>query len=75
VSDAIFAVPRLAEIYDLIEGERDDLEHYLAMAAEFAARGVLDVRLRHRHLAGMRGAPDRPGREWVFLARKPDPAS
>ena len=41
--DAIFAVPRLAEIYDLLEGERDDLGPYLAMAAEFGARRVLDV--------------------------------
>lgn len=41
--DAIFAVPRLAEIYDLLEGERGDLEPYLAMAAEFGARSVLDV--------------------------------
>jgi SAM-dependent methyltransferase len=41
--DAIFAVPRLAEIYDLGEGERGDLEPYLAMAAEFGARTVLDV--------------------------------
>ena len=41
--DAIFAVPRLAEIYDLLEGERNDLDHYLAMAAEFGARTVLDV--------------------------------
>ena len=41
--DAIFAVPRLAEIYDLLEGERDDLGPYLAMTAEFGATRVLDV--------------------------------
>ena len=41
--DAIFAVPRLAEIYDLLEGKRDDLEPYLAMAAGFGARSALDV--------------------------------
>lgn len=41
--DAIFDVPRLAEIYDLIEGERDDLDHYLAIAIEFGAHSVLDV--------------------------------
>lgn len=41
--DAIFDVPRLAEIYDLIDGERDDLDHYLAIALEFGAHRVLDV--------------------------------
>ena len=41
--DAIFAVPRLAQVYDLLDGERDDLDHYLAIAAESGARSVLDV--------------------------------
>ena len=41
--DAVFATPRLAEIYDIEEGERDDLDHYLALAAGFGARSVLDV--------------------------------
>jgi SAM-dependent methyltransferase len=41
--DAVFATPRLAEIYDIEEGERDDLDHYLAIAAGFGARSVLDV--------------------------------
>ena len=41
--DAIFGVPRLAEIYDLFDGERTDLDHYLAIAVEFGARSVLDV--------------------------------
>ena len=40
--DPLLAAPRLAEIYDVLEGERDDLDHYLAMAAELGAR-VLDV--------------------------------
>jgi ubiquinone/menaquinone biosynthesis C-methylase UbiE len=43
VTDAIFAEPRLAQIYDLVEGKRDDLDHYLAMTAEFGARSVLDI--------------------------------
>ena len=43
VTDALFALPRLAEIYDLVEEERNDLDHYLAIAAEFGARSVLDV--------------------------------
>jgi SAM-dependent methyltransferase len=41
--DALFNDPRLAQIYDLVEGERDDLDHYLAMVAEFGAGSVLDV--------------------------------
>jgi SAM-dependent methyltransferase len=41
--DALFDTQRLAEIYDLVEGERDDLDHYLAIAAELDARTVLDV--------------------------------
>ena len=43
VTDALFALPRLTEIYDLVEEERNDLDHYLAIAAEFGARSVLDV--------------------------------
>jgi ubiquinone/menaquinone biosynthesis C-methylase UbiE len=43
VTDALFALPRLAEIYDLVEEERNDLDHYMAIAAEFGARSVLDV--------------------------------
>jgi SAM-dependent methyltransferase len=43
VSDALFNEPRLARIYDLVEGERDDLDPYLAMVSEFGARSVLDV--------------------------------
>jgi SAM-dependent methyltransferase len=41
--DAVFGTQRLAEIYDAVEGERDDLDHYLAIAAELGARSVLDV--------------------------------
>jgi SAM-dependent methyltransferase len=43
VPDAIFAEPRLAGIYDVWEGERIDLPHYLAIVAELGARSVLDV--------------------------------
>jgi ubiquinone/menaquinone biosynthesis C-methylase UbiE len=43
VTDPVFSVPRLAEIYDLVEEERNDLDHYLAIAAELGARSVLDV--------------------------------
>lgn len=41
--DAIFAEPRLARIYDAVDGPRTDLDLYLALAEEFAAREVLDI--------------------------------
>ena len=41
--DPIFADPRLAEIYDPLDPDRDDLEVYAAMAAEFGAHSVLDI--------------------------------
>ena len=42
--DALFGEPRLAAIYDLVEGERRvDLDHYLAIATELGARSLLDV--------------------------------
>ncbi len=41
--DAIFADPRLAQIYDWMEIERPDLDAYVAMAKEFNVQSVLDV--------------------------------
>ena len=41
--DAIFAHPRLAQIYDAFDGPRVDLAPYLAMVAEFNANKILDV--------------------------------
>jgi SAM-dependent methyltransferase len=44
MADAVFGEPRLAAIYDAFEGERRaDLDHYLAIAAEYGARSLLDV--------------------------------
>jgi SAM-dependent methyltransferase len=44
VPDASFADRRLAGIYDWLEGERDDLDVYVAMLVdEFGARTVLDI--------------------------------
>lgn len=43
VPDALFADRRLAEVYDTFEGERSDLDLYVALAREFGARSVLDV--------------------------------
>ena len=42
VPDQEFANPRLAKLYDLLGGERDDLAPYLVMIEEFEARSVLD---------------------------------
>lgn len=41
--DRCFANPRLADIYDDLDTDRRDLDHYVAMAAEFGVRSVLDV--------------------------------
>ncbi len=41
--DAIFAEPRLAQIYDAVDDDRSDLDAYLAMAMEFNAQRVLDI--------------------------------
>ena len=43
VPDAICANPRLAEIYDDLEADRCDLDHYVAIAEEFGVRSVLDI--------------------------------
>jgi SAM-dependent methyltransferase len=39
----IFDHPRLARIYDALDADRSDLDPYVAMADELAARSVLDV--------------------------------
>ena len=36
-------IPRLVRVYDTIEGDRRDLEVYVAVAAELGARSVLDI--------------------------------
>jgi len=43
MTDAIFANPRLAAVYDSFDGNRDDLVHYLNIAQELDAQSVLDV--------------------------------
>lgn len=42
-SDPIFSHERLAPLYDLFEGDRDDLDAYVAMVNEFGATRVLDI--------------------------------
>jgi SAM-dependent methyltransferase len=41
--DALFEHPRLAQIYDHIDGDRSDLAFYQSLVDEFNARSVLDV--------------------------------
>ena len=43
MTDAIFANPRLADIYDEVDADRRDLVNYVAIVEELAARSVLDV--------------------------------
>ena len=43
VADAHFENPRLAMLYDPLDPDRQDLDVYAAMAAEFGARDVLDI--------------------------------
>jgi SAM-dependent methyltransferase len=41
--DAIFSEPRLADVYDLVDDDRSDLDAYLALVDELGARSVLDI--------------------------------
>ena len=41
--DALFSDPRLAELYDAIEGDRSDLDTYVAIADALGATSVLDI--------------------------------
>lgn len=41
--DAKFGDPRLAPLYDLFEGDRDDLDAYVSIVEEFNAGRILDV--------------------------------
>jgi SAM-dependent methyltransferase len=43
VADEIFEHPRLVAIYDALEGDRGDLDPYVAIVEGFGARRVLDV--------------------------------
>ncbi len=38
MSDPIFSEPRLAEMYDLLDPDRSDLDPYVAMVEAYAAR-------------------------------------
>jgi SAM-dependent methyltransferase len=41
--DALFGEPRLVAVYDALDPDRGDLEHYAAIVEEFGATQVLDV--------------------------------
>ena len=41
--DQIFENPRLVEIYDVFDGQRGDLDHYISIAHELKARSILDI--------------------------------
>lgn len=43
MADNVFEHPRLAAIYDALEGERSDLDVYVDIAAELGAGSVVDV--------------------------------
>jgi SAM-dependent methyltransferase len=43
VVDALFASPRLAEVYDPLDPDRGDLDAYVAMVEEFGAASVVDL--------------------------------
>ena len=43
MADAAFEDPRLAQLYDVLDDDRSDLEAYVDRAAELGARSVLDI--------------------------------
>ena len=84
MADACFELARLAALYDVLDPDRDDVDAYLAMAADQTVL-TSDSTLRFRsraeitdalHTVGfvvddVRDAPDRPGHEFVFVTRRP----
>jgi SAM-dependent methyltransferase len=70
VPDAIFADPRLAQLYDAFDGPRDDLPVYVRIAAELGAQRVLDVGCGTGSLAILLAAAGR-----AVVAADPAPAS
>lgn len=57
--DACFDDPRLAAVYDALEGDRADLAAYVAIADELGARSVLDIGCGTGTLAGLLAATGR----------------
>lgn len=81
VPDPIFADPRLASVYDAFDGDRDDLDFYLAVADELGAGTVLDVGCGTGSLAlrlaarGLRVVGVDPAEASLDVARAKDGAS
>jgi ubiquinone/menaquinone biosynthesis C-methylase UbiE len=79
VPDPIFAHPRLAQVYDAFDGPRDDLDAYVAIAAELAAGRVLDVGCGTGSLAVLLAGAGRnvvavdPAAASLAVARSKDP--
>jgi hypothetical protein len=64
VVDAIFGEARLADIYDVVDDDRSDLDVYVRLVDELGARPVLDNQtLRRLDLPGVG-----PVETWVDLA-------
>ncbi len=80
VSDPLFAHPRLAAVYDAFDGDRDDLDAYVAIAAELRARLVLDAGCGTGCLAvrlaqvGVTVVAADPAAASLEIARSKDPA-
>ncbi len=43
MADNIFEEPRLASVYDALDPDRSDLDHYRAIKHELGARSALDI--------------------------------
>ncbi len=54
--DECFANPRLAAVYDDLDPDRSDLEHYVAIVEELGARSVLDIGCGTGTFAGLLAA-------------------
>lgn len=78
--DAIFAHPRLAAVYDVFGGARDDLAAYLGIARELGAGRVLDIGCGTGCLAVLLADSGRtvvgvdPAEASLGVARSKDPA-
>jgi len=59
VADLIYTHARLAPVYDLFEPDRDDLDAYVALAAELGSRRIIDLGCGTGSLAPLLAGPGR----------------